>query len=121
MIMDWNPFLYRSKYKIFNHKIEIHKNDKDIWPSYPHVHFLNDDAKLNIYTGEIYRIQTKKSINKASDEDMKKLWNDRKFLEIVMEARKNRPINVEKLEKIPFKWIDNEKRKWIEKYDSNSK
>ena len=87
LIYDFNPFLYRTEYKIFNHKIEIHENDKDIWPSYPHAHFLDDDTKLNIYTGEIYRIQTKKCINEASDKDMRKLWNDRKFLKIVMNVR----------------------------------
>lgn len=121
LILDFSPFLYKPEYKIFNHKFEIHKTDKDIWPSYPHIHLLDDDIKLDIYTGEIYRIQTKKCINEASDKDMEKLWNDRKFLGILMEARKSKPINVGKLQDIPFKWINDENKEWIKNYDSNSK
>ena len=120
-IVDFNPFLYRPEYKIFKHKFVIHKTDKDIWPSYPHVHLLDDSIKLNIYTGELYRIQTRRQINEVSDKDMKKLWNDKKFLEIVMEARKNKPINVEKLQNIPYKWINDENKEWIKNYDSNNK
>ena len=32
LICDSHPWIYKPKYKIFNHKIEIHKTDKDIWP-----------------------------------------------------------------------------------------
>lgn len=110
LVFDCHPWIYKPEYKIFNHKIEIHKTDKDIWPSYPHVHFSDDDIKLDIYTGNLYRIQTKKIINTVSDEDMEKLWNDKKFLKIVVEARKNKPINVTNLKEIPFKWI-NDKNK----------
>ena len=120
-VSDFKPFLYRPEYKIHNHRFEIHKTDKDIWPSYPHIHFLEDDIKMNIYSGELYRIQTKREINEASDNDMKKLWNDKKFLEVVIDCRKNKPINVKELEDLPYKWIDEETREWIEKYESNNK
>lgn len=110
LVCDSYPWIYKPEYKIFNHKIEIHKTDKDIWPSYPHVHFSDDDIKLDIYTGNLYRIQTKKIINTVSNEDMEKLWNDKKFLEIVVEARKNKPINISSLKEIPFKWINDENK-----------
>ena len=121
LISDFSPFLYKPEYKIFNHKFEIHKTDRDIWPSYPHIHLLDDDIKLDIYTGDLYRIQTKKIINEASYKDMEKLWNDKKILEIVMEARKNKPINVGRLQDIPFKWINDENKEWIKIYESNNK
>ena len=120
LIIDFNPFLYRPEYKIFNHKFEIHKTENDIWPSYPHVHLLEDDIKLDIYTGNLYRIQTKKIINEVSDKDMKKLWNDKKFLEMVMEVRKNKPINISNLQDIPLKWINDENKEWIKKYEFNN-
>lgn len=118
IIIDAHPFLYRPEYKIYNHKIQINKTDKDIWPSYPHVHVIDDSLKLNIYTGEMYRIYTKKSVFDVSDKDMEKLWNDKKFLEIVMDARKNKPINVKNLEKLPFKWINEENNEWVKDYES---
>ena len=120
MVADFNPFLYRPEYKISGHKLEIHKNDKDIWPSYPHIHILDDSLKLDIYTGELYRIQTKQQINELSDKDMKKIWNDQKFLKIVMDARKDKPINVGELKEIPFKWIDDKNKEWIKGYESNN-
>ena len=121
LIIDFNPFLYRFPYKIDGYKCEIHKIDKDIWPSYPHIHILEDNIKLDIYTGELYRIQTRQQINDVSDKDMEKLWNDKKFLEIVMEARKDKPINISNLQDIPFKWINDENKEWIKKYESNNK
>lgn len=118
-MIDANFFFYRFPFKLDKENVEIKKNDKDIWSSYPHIHVLNDSKKIDIYTGEIYRIQTKRLINQLSDDDMEKLWNDSKFLDIVIEARKNKPINVGRLEEILFKWINEENSKWIENYNSN--
>lgn len=115
LFVDSELFLYRPEYKIHNHKWEMHATDKDIWPSYPHIHFLEDSIKMNIYTGELYRIQTKRYLNEATDKDMRKLWNDKKFLKVVIKCRKNKPINVKELEDLPYKWIDEETREWIEK------
>lgn len=120
MVADFKPFLYSPEYKISGHKFEIHKNDKDIWPSYPHIHILDDSLKLDIYTGELYRIQTKQQINELSDKDMKKIWNDQKFSKIVMDARNDKPINVGELKEIPFKWINDKNKEWIKGYESNN-
>ena len=116
-IIDSSPFFYRPEYKIYNHRFEINKTDKDIWPSYPHIHFLEDSLKLNIYTGDVYRIITRDIIAVASKKDMNKLWNDRKFLEIVLESRRNKLLNVKKLERIPIQWLNNENKEWIRKYE----
>lgn len=117
-IIDFNPFLYRPEYKLGKYKTEIHKIDKDGWPSYPHLHVIDDRVKINIYTGEVYRITTKQMINELTDKDMKRLWNDRKFLENVLFARRNKPINVGKLEEIPYKWINDNNLEWVKENDS---
>lgn len=112
-VLDAQPFLYRPECKIFDHKFEIHKTDTDIWPSYPHMHSIEDDLVLNIYTGEVYRKITRDCISKAREKDMKKLWNDKKFLEIVLETRKNKPINIKELNQIPVELLNKENFKWV--------
>lgn len=115
LIIDGDWFLYRPQYKVSNYKVEINKTDGDIWPSYPHIHMIDDDIKLDIYTGKMYRIQTRKEIGQSSDKDMEKIWNDRKNLEIIMFQRENKPINVGKLEEIPYKWINVENIEWLKR------
>ena len=117
LVADFNPFLYRPEYKISGHKYEIHKRDNDIWPSYPHIHFLEGDLKLDIYTGDIYRIQTRKKINCVSNKEMIKFWNDKKNLKIIMDARNNKPVNAGDLKEIPFKWMNDDSKEWIKNYD----
>lgn len=113
-IIDAQIFLYRPQIKIFNYKFEIHKNDIDPWPSYPHMHSIKDGLVLNIYTGEVYRKITKNCIKQARDKDMIKLWNDSKFLKTVIYARKNKPFNVKKLDDIPMKWLNEDNiNKWV--------
>ena len=116
-ILDFHPFFYVPEYKLHGHKIEIHKNDKDIWPSYPHIHVIDDSIKINVYTGEAYRIITRQEAYRVSDKDMTKLWNDKKVLQIIMDARKNKPNNVHKLEEIPMYWLNNESKEWIKKWE----
>ena len=52
-----------------------------------------------------------------SDKDMIKLWNDKKVLQIIMDARKNKPNNVRKLEEIPMYWLNDESKEWIMKWE----
>ena len=116
-IIDFQPFFYRFPIKIFNYNFQIHKNDVDPWPSFPHMHSIEDNLVLNIYTGEVYRKITRDCIGEARDKDMIKLWNDTKFLNIVIEARKNKPINVKELSKIPIELLKEENLKLIKEYD----
>ena len=116
-IVDFQPFLYRPQIKIFNYKFEIHKTELDPWPSFPHMHSIEDGLVLNIYTGEVYRKITKDNIGEARDKDMKKLWNDETFLNIVINARKNKPINIKKLEDIPYKLIYEKRLDWVKQND----
>ncbi len=119
-VLDAQPFLYRPECKIFNHKFEIHKTDIDIWPSYPHMHSIEDNLVLNIYTGEVYRKITRVCISEAREKDMKKLWNDKRFLEIVLDVRKNKPINIKELDPIPTKWMNSENLKYIIQKQDNA-
>ena len=120
-IIDFQPFFYRFPIKIFNYNFQIHKNDVDPWPSFPHMHSIEDNLVLNIYTGEVYRKITRDCIGEARDKDMIKLWNDTKFLNIVIEARKNKPINVKKLEDIPYNWLNEENLNWIKENEVSYK
>lgn len=115
-ILDLQPFLYRPPINIFKHKFEIHKTDVDIWPSYPHMHSLEDGLVLDIYTGEVYRKITKACISEASEQDMIKLWNDSKFLNVVLEMRKNKPINVKTLIPISIEWLNKESLGRLKEY-----
>ena len=116
-IIDFQPFLYRPSIKISNYNFEIHKTDVDPWPSFPHMHAVEEKLVLNIYTGEVYRKITRDCIGEARDKDMIKLWNDTKFLNIVIEERKNKPINVKELSKIPIEWLNEENLKLVKEYD----
>ena len=113
-ILDFQPFLYRPDCKIFDHKFEIHKTDVDMWPSFPHMHSIEDNLVLDIYSGKVYRKITRDLISNAREKDMVRLWNDRKFLKNIVEIRKNKPLNLEKLEPIPIKWLNEENLKWME-------
>ena len=120
-IIDFQLFWYRPSIKIFNYNFQIHKTDADPWPSFPHMHSIEDKLVLNIYTGEVYRKITRVCIGEARDKDMIKLWNDTKFLNIVIKARENKPINVKKLEDIPYNWLNEENLNWIKENDVSYK
>ena len=80
-------WFYTSKININNDKWDMHKADKDPFPSVPHMHSKNYPLKLNIYTGEIFDSRTHKYIETASKKDLKKLWADNKFRDAVNNAR----------------------------------
>ena len=81
-------WFYTSKIEINNGKWIIHKNDVDPFPSVPHMHSKDLPLKLNIYSGEIYDVNTKKIVDVVRQKDLKKLWSDKKFIKIVEETRK---------------------------------
>lgn len=69
-------------------KWEIHNHDKDINdPSCPHLHAKNKPWKLNIYTGEIIDIISKKCIGKISKKEFDCMWNTKGFMKIVLAER----------------------------------
>lgn len=67
----------------------IHEKDEDInEPSCPHCHAIEKNWKLNIYTGEIYDVQSRQYTGeKVSKAELKKLWKQKKFVEIVLRER----------------------------------
>ncbi len=108
-------FLYRPKYKLKKLRWTIHLNDVDTFPSYPHMHSLEDNRfKMNVYTGEIIDINSKEVVKILKDREMYLLWNDNKFLSIVNEYRvnviNNEIINVKTLPELP-KCISDRNRK----------
>lgn len=67
----------------------IHEKDADInEPSCPHCHAVGKNWKLNIYTGQIYDAQNHRYTGeKVSKTELKKLWKQKKFVEIVLRER----------------------------------
>ena len=49
------------------------------------------------------------------------LWNDRRFLNIVIEIRKNKPLNVKILDKIPIQYLNEENLKVVKENDVDFK
>ncbi len=51
------------------------------FPSCPHLHCKEKPYKLNVYTGELYDIRSKKvsSIERVGKKDLKELWKNKKF------------------------------------------
>lgn len=80
-------WFYTSKICIKNLKWEMHKTDKDPFPSVPHMHATSVPLKLNIYTGEIYDSTNHKLVSIAKKKELKKLWLDEKFKSAVQDAR----------------------------------
>ena len=80
-------WFYTSKICIKNLKWEMHKTDKDPFPSVPHMHATSVPLKLNIYTGEIYDSTNHKLVSTAKKKELKKLWLDEKFKSAVQDAR----------------------------------
>jgi len=67
---------------------EWHKYDVDPFPSYPHLHGINErNYKLNIYTGEIFGIKERKIIGSVSKKEMRKLWTNMTFRKYVDNIR----------------------------------
>ena len=83
------------------------------------MHSIEDNLVLNIYTGEVYRKITRDCIGEARDKDMRKLWNDKKFLSIVIEARHNKLINIKNLEDISYNWINEENLNGVKESDKS--
>lgn len=68
----------------------MHNHDKDInKPSCPHCHATDapGEYKLNIYTGEFFEYPREVYKGKISKKEMKKMWEQKEFLENVISER----------------------------------
>ena len=59
---------------------EIHKYDKDPFPSNPHVHNLNTGEILNLNNGEIHNLKTRQIVRKMNKKDLETLKSKFKIL-----------------------------------------
>lgn len=83
MQVSVEPMLYGVHWIMHEHDADI--ND----PSCPHCHAKEKNWKLNIYTGEIFDYTNGKTyIGKISKKEMKKLWNQKGFINLVARERK---------------------------------
>lgn len=57
--------------------IRVHMNDADNWPSDLHGHLLNRASqKVDIYTGDIFDIRSRKKIGSLGKKDLKRIQNE---------------------------------------------
>ena len=87
---DFTPQAYETQFSIKSQKWYDELSDSDLFnPSCPHLHSKEGPYKMNVYTGEIYNIQTKKIISGygVREKDLKKLWNDKKFVTFALIMR----------------------------------
>ena len=76
-------------YYIQRHKWIMHEHDSDINdPSCPHLHAIGVKWKMDIYTGCMYLYPNKIYMGRATKKEMKKLWSQRSFVDLVIRERK---------------------------------
>lgn len=69
-------------------KWEIHNRDADINDSScPHMHAIGKPWKLDIYTGNIYDIKSKQIIKKLTRKELKRIWNAKGVMKIILMER----------------------------------
>lgn len=107
-------FLGTIKFKLDKKYWYFHKGDNDINPSYPHLHSKDNKYKMNIYTGDIYLIKQKIPFTTLSDKEYKKLWMDDKFVNDVIQIRKNYIYGEDKLPDIPYSYIGHKRLSYFE-------
>lgn len=67
---------------------EMHNHDVDIFPSCPHMHAKDKPWKLDIYTGDVYDINTKKVIKNIGKKALESIWSNKAVQTIVVEERR---------------------------------
>lgn len=69
-------------------KWEIHNHDADInEPSCPHMHAIGKPWKLNLYTGDIYDINTGKIVGRVKRKELLAIWKSSGVYRIILTER----------------------------------
>ena len=83
-------YAYKAPLTLNGYKWYDELSDPDpFFPSCPHLHCTEKPYKLNVYTGELYNVQTKQIIRneKIRTKELKELWKDKRFFEFVLFKR----------------------------------
>ena len=89
-------YSYKVPITLNGDKWQDELSDPDpFFPSCPHLHCIGKPYKLNVYTGEIYNMQTKKILRneKIRKKELKELWKNELFLAFVRKKREEHDIN----------------------------
>jgi len=102
--------LYRPKIQIFRILWEFHAFDDDPFPSEPHGHSLNPyhKYKLDVYSGKVYDFNS--LVGKASKKDIQRLFEDRKFQQLIKIAKEHSESHKPKRQLIPSAGVGNKYR-----------
>jgi hypothetical protein len=83
-----NPKNIRPRVKVRDMLWEFHLADDDFWPSIPHGHSLEGPYKLCLDTYNVYDIRTRKIYGRSKEKEIKKLFEDEKFCQFVVDAKR---------------------------------
>ena len=72
---------------------EIHKNDKDPFPSNPHAHNKETGEKLNLSTGEIHNIKTRQIVGKLNTKELNEIRKKSRILQELISSGTTSPHN----------------------------
>lgn len=83
-----SPKCLATQFSVQGVRWEMHLHDNDINnPSCPHLHAIGKPWKLNVYTGEFFDVKSGKKIGKISGYDLKRIWNAKGMLKIILAER----------------------------------
>lgn len=81
----------------------MHEHDDDINdPSCPHCHAKEKHWKLDIYTGYMYEYPGKRYKGKLSKSDMRNMWSQKNFLDLVIKERLWYEMNYQKIDPVRY-------------------
>ena len=77
---------YSPGFSLFSQNWQMHLTDADNWPSVPHAHSCNGDYKMNVWTGEVFEIPSKRFVGNARKKELEKMHRDDKFKRFAKKA-----------------------------------
>ncbi|MBR0156246.1 MAG: hypothetical protein IJM20_01840 [Clostridia bacterium] len=77
---------YVTNFQIHRQIWDLNMYDDDNWPSVPHGHSLDGKYKLNVWTGEIFEITTKKRVGHARKKELNVLYSNNEFIKFARSA-----------------------------------
>lgn len=74
---------YRTSEKLYKLFWSFHLTDADYWPCVPHGHNDEKGLKLDIITGEVFSVTTRKCVGSVTAKELQKLNANRRFRNFV--------------------------------------
>lgn len=83
-----SAYIKRLPYQLYGMTWDINPYDADDFPSVPHGDSIDNQYKLNVYTGEVFKKRTKKYVGHLSKKDFQRLQSDKDVADTIEAAIK---------------------------------